>query len=160
MSMMLKTNTNTARAIHVKMVPYYLPLTKSMSCFVLHRRAYFVNNLAIARLAETFSRTTPHFSKTVVNNSGNTIVVNHGHHAYKQGYGKVDDKMSGDRFCDVGSAMSMSMNGFIFTQKPDDPCYIFLLQHWVIDTYGKYIGAVLGTFVLVSLERFPAQVQP
>eukprot|EP00041_Stephanoeca_diplocostata_P014832 m.280064 g.280064 ORF g.280064 m.280064 type:complete len:265 (+) comp19819_c0_seq3:444-1238(+) len=80
----------------------------------------------------------------------------HGHHIHRDSQVSIhaDSSMSTDQFCDAEAAMSMSMSGFIFTQKPDDPCYIFILQHWVVDTYGKYIGAVLGTFFLAIFTEF------
>lgn len=53
-------------------------------------------------------------------------------------------------YCSVGMAMSMNMNGFRFHTNPTDFCYIFIFEHWILDTHSKYIGALFGTFFLVS----------
>ena len=52
-------------------------------------------------------------------------------------------------FC-VGDGMVMQ-SGFQVAWGPGQMCTLFLFPSWVVDTAGKYVGAVIAAFVLGSL---------
>ena len=60
-------------------------------------------------------------------------------------------------FCDTTMPMVMEMSGFqsAWNVGPHESCLVYLFQSWVIDSKGKYIAAVCGTFLFgVLLEGF------
>mmetsp|Transcript_20165 Transcript_20165/g.41553 ORF Transcript_20165/g.41553 Transcript_20165/m.41553 type:complete len:189 (+) Transcript_20165:122-688(+) len=65
-------------------------------------------------------------------------------------------------FC-RGMSMTMSMGGFqsaLFSKGHPADCITFLFTEWKLDRPGKYVGAMIVTFVLAVLNEGIAHWQP
>jgi hypothetical protein len=79
-----------------------------------------------------------------------------------------NDEADDHVFCDDGMAMNMFMDGFttsLFTSsstssKSSPPqCVIYLAPRWILDSYGKFVGAMIYTVLLCIVNEGLVYVQ-